>query len=155
MRTPPRSLLARLALALLAVQLTVALPWALLRSAREAWHVIVYRHETPFQQRVRTFGLSYTEAVERIRRTIPQDGAYVLINGNPGEEEGGPIWVKFDLAPRRAVYLGKLRDLQDADRLRRRMPRAAHWVVVVDSNEPPVLFERYRFIQQIRERQGG
>jgi len=156
MRTPPRSLLAPLALALLAVQLTVALPWALFRSAREAWHTVVFRHETPFQQRARTFGPGYAVAIEKIRRTIPPDGAYLLVNSHPDLEEGGPLWVKFDLAPRRAIYLGKLGNLQNADRLRRRMPRMARWVVIAHGPyEPPVLIERYRFLQRIRGRKGG
>jgi hypothetical protein len=148
--------LTRLALALLALHLAVALPRALLRSAREGWGMIVHRNETPFQQRVRTFGPAYVHAIEQIRRTIPPDGAYLLINAHPDVEEGGPIWVKFDLAPRRAVYLGKLQDLGDADRLRRRVPRAARWVVIAyGAYDPPVLVERYRFMRQIRERNGG
>jgi hypothetical protein len=151
-----RSFLATLALALLALQLAVALPRALLRSADEGWHLIVHRNETPYQQRVRTFGPGYVQAIEQIRRTIPPDGAYLLINGHGGVEEGGPIWVKFDLAPRRAVYLGKLEDLGNADRLRRRMPRAARWVVIAHGEyDPPILVERYRFVRQIEERNGG
>lgn len=154
MQKPSR--LVSLALVLLAIQLTVALPRALLRSAHEGRSLIVNRKETPFQQRVRTFGSGYVEAIEQIRRTIPADGAYLLINGHGGVEEGGPIWVKFDLAPRRAVYVGKLEDLRDADRLRRRTPRAARWVVIArGAYEPPVLVERYRFMRQLEERSGG
>jgi hypothetical protein len=151
-----RSFLPTLALALLALQLAVALPRALLRSAHEGRDLIVHRNETPLQQRVRTFGPGYVQAIEQIRRTIPPDGAYLLINGHGGVEEGGPIWVKFDLAPRRAVYLGKLEDLGNADRLRRRMPRAARWVVIAHGEyDPPILVERYRFVRQIEERNGG
>jgi hypothetical protein len=156
MRTPPRSLLASIALALLAVQLAASVSWALLKSFEESRSMLILRNETPLEQRSRTYGPDYTMAIERIRQTIPLDGAYVLINGHPDEEEGGPLWVKFDLAPRRAVYLGKLSDLQDVDRLRRRMPRAARWVVIAHgSYEPPILIERYRFVQQIRERHGA
>src|SRR5688572_9179565 len=96
-----RSFPATLALALLALQLAVALPRALLRSAHEGWNLIVHRQETPFERRVRTYGAGYAQAIEEIRRTIPEDGAYLLINGHGGVEEGGPVWVKFDLAPRR------------------------------------------------------
>jgi hypothetical protein len=155
MRTSPRSLLASIALALLAVQLAAASSWALWKSVREGRAMLALRNETPIQQRSRTYGPDYTMAIERIRRTIPPDGAYLLINGNP-DEEGGPLWVKFDLAPRRAVFLGDLPDLQDVDRLRRRMPRAARWVVIAyGSYETPILIERYRFVQQIRERHGA
>lgn len=151
-----RSFPAKLALALLAIQLAVALPRALLRSAREGWNLIVHRNETTVEQRVRTFGPGYVQAIEQIRRTIPPDGAYLLITGHGEVEEGGPIWVKFDLAPRRAVYLGRLEDLDNADRVRRRMPRAARWVVIASGvYDPPVLVERFRFMKQIEERNGG
>jgi hypothetical protein len=150
-----RSLLAKLALALFVLYLAVALPRALLRSAHEGREMIAHRKETPFQRRERTYGSGYAKAIEQIRRTIPPDGAYLLINGHPDFEEGGPLWVKFDLAPRRAVYLGKLHDLGNADRLRRRTPRAARWVVIAHGPyEPPVLIERYRFMRQIEERNG-
>ena len=151
-----RSFLAKLALALLAIQLAVAVPRALLRSARESWNLIVHRDETPHEKRVRTFGPGYVQAIEQIRRTIPQDGAYVLINAHPDVEEGGPVWVKFDLAPRRAVYLGKLDQLGNAERLRRRVPRAARWVVITyGAYDPPLLVERFRFMRQLEERTGG
>jgi hypothetical protein len=149
------SLLARLALALLAIQMAVAVPRALHRSLDEGWSLIVHRRETPFEKRARDFGPGYARAIEQIRRTIPVDGAYLLINGYQGFEEGGPLWVKFDLAPRRAVYLGKLDELGTAERLRRRMPRAARWVVIAHAYDPPVLMERHQFVQQLAERSGG
>ncbi|HEX3127379.1 MAG TPA: hypothetical protein VH394_08620 [Thermoanaerobaculia bacterium] len=150
------SFLATLALALLALQLAVAVPRALLRSAREGSNLLAHWSETPYERRVRTFGPGYAQAIEKIRRTIPVDGAYALINAHPDVEEGGPVWVKFDLAPRRAVYLGKLDEVGSAERLRRRMPRAARWVVITyGAYDPPVLIERFRFIRQIEERKGG
>jgi hypothetical protein len=147
---------ASLALALLALYLAVSIPRALLRSAREVRSLATHRHETPYDKRVRNFGPGYAEAIERIRRKIPPDGAYLLINTHKDFEEGGPLWVKFDLAPRRAVYLGKLDQLGSADRLRRRTPRAARWVVLAHGPyDPPVLMERHRFLQQLGERTGG
>lgn len=151
-----RSSLATLALVLLAVHLGMAVPRALLRSSWEVRNLIATRHETPFEKRVRSFGPGYTQAIEQIRRKIPPDGAYLLINSHPDFEEGGPLWVKYDLAPRRAVYLGKLDDLGSADRLRRRMPRAARWVVIAHGPyDPPVLVERHVFVKQLEERTGG
>lgn len=147
---------ATLALVLLATHLAVAVPRALLRSAREGRNLIANRHETPFQKRARNFGSGYAEAIERIRRKIPPDGAYLLINTHRDFEEGGPLWIKFDLAPRRAVYLGKLDRLGSAERLRRRLPRAARWVVLAHGPyDPPVLIERHVFMRQLKERTGG
>ena len=147
---------ATLALALLATHLAVAIPRALLRSAQEGRNLIANRHETPFQKRVRNFGPGYAEAIEQIRRTIPPDGAYLLINTHRDFEEGGPLWVKFDLAPRRAIYLGKLDKLGSAERLRKRIPRAARWVVLAHGPyDPPVLVERYRFLRKLETRSDG
>lgn len=147
-----RNLLPWLALTALAVHLAVSVPMALARSAMAARRMVDTRNESTRDSRVRTFGAGYVEAIEEIRRTIPEDGAYLLINGYPGQEEGGPLWAKFDLAPRRAVYLGSLRDLGNVDRMRRRMPRAARWVVIVHGNyAPPTLIEHHRFVDQMRD----
>ena len=43
---------------------------------------------------------SYVKAIRRIRATIPRDAAYYLVPG-----DGGNYFVRFDLAPRRPVYL--------------------------------------------------
>jgi hypothetical protein len=148
-----RTAFASLALVLLALHLAVSIPRALRRSAQEGRNLIARRHETPYEKRVRNFGPGYAEAIEHIRRRIPPDGAYLLINTHRDFEEGGPLWVKFDLAPRRAVYLGKLDRLGSAERLRRRVPRAARWVVLAHGPyDPPVLVERYRFLRQLETR---
>lgn len=143
-------LVSSLALALFAAWLAVAVPWSLLKAARSGRLALRVAGETPLEMRQRTYGPVYAEAIEEIRRTIPPDGAYILINGNP-EEEGGPLWVKYDLAPRRAVFLGKLHELDDVERLRKRFPRAARWVVIAHgSYGRPQLIERFRFIRQLR-----
>ncbi len=146
-------LVSSLALVLFAVYLAVATPWALLKAAQSALQSFRVAGETPLEERLRTYGPMYTHGIERIRRTIPEDGAYLLVNGDP-KEEGGPLWVKFDLAPRRAVFLGKLDDLDDVDRFRKRIPRAARWVVIAyGSYGKPELIERFRFVKRIREQQ--
>ncbi len=145
----PGSASATAALALFGLFLALAVPLAGYKSARELRHALLSRHETPYQARTRTFGAGYTDAIEEIRRTIPPGGAYLLLNADD-HDEGGPIWVRFDLAPRRAVYLGKLKSLTTADRLRRRAPKAARWVIIARGPyHPPVLIERFRFIRQL------
>jgi hypothetical protein len=144
--------LAVLAVGLLALHLSVAVPWALRKSAGAGLQMIHVAGETPSAKRSRTYGPDYVRAIAEIRRTIPPDGAYVLLNGSP-EDVGAPIWVKFDLAPRRAVYLGNAKDVGSLDRFRRRIPRAARWVVIAyTSYGRPVLVERYKFLRQLRER---
>lgn len=146
-------LFSSLALVLFLAWLAVAVPWALLKAGRSALLSLRVRGETPLQERLRTYGPAYANAIEEIRRTIPRDGAYLLVNGDP-KEEGGPLWVKFDLAPRRAVFLGKLNELDDIERLRKRFPRAARWVVIAyGPYRKPQLIERFRFIRQLRQRE--
>lgn len=148
------SLISSLALGLFVVYLAVATPWALLKAARSALLSFRVAGETPLEERLRTYGPMYSNGIEKIRRTIPENGAYLLINGDP-KEEGGPLWVKFDLAPRRAVFLGKLDEIDDADRLRKRIPRAARWVVIAyGPYGQPELIERFRFVKRIQEQQG-
>lgn len=150
-----RSLLALVALGLFTVFLAVSTFRAAFETAKDIALLYQARGETPFQERSRAYGPVYTHEIEVIRRAIPRDGAYILINGRP-DEEGGPLWVKFDLAPRRAVYLGYLGDLGDVERLKKRIPRAARWVVIAyGSYERPVLIERYKFVRSLKEKQGA
>lgn len=148
----PGSAFATAALSLFGLFLAVAVPLAGYRAAWAVWHALHHLDETPYQARSRTFGPGYADSIEEIRRTIPPNGAYLLLNGDD-KDEGGPIWVRFDLAPRRAVYLGKLKDVTTAERLRRRAPKAARWVIIAKGPyHPPVLFERFRFMRQLRDR---
>ncbi|HYN23355.1 MAG TPA: hypothetical protein VE078_20535 [Thermoanaerobaculia bacterium] len=149
---PPRTVLASLALLLLGLHLVVSLPAAVRVSAQKLSHLFWTWGESPREERSRSFGPDYVSAIETIRRTVPRDGAYVLINGDP-KDDGGPLWVKFDLAPRRAVYLGRLREGDDGSRLRKRMPRAARWVVIAYGGyRPPLLLERHELVRRLRER---
>jgi hypothetical protein len=148
---PPRTVLASLALLLLALHLALSLPSVVRVSAQRVSHLYWTWGESPREERSRSFSPAYAEAIEKIRTTIPRDGAYVLVNGDP-LDDGGPLWVKFDLAPRRAVYLGRLREGDDGSRLRNRVPRAARWVVIAYGGyRPPLLLERHELVRRLRE----
>src|SRR5262245_50639918 len=71
--------------------------------------------EDAFTIRRRMLGISYVRMVERLRRTIPRDGEYILVRGKGENEGGGSYWVRFELAPRRARYLGPWEELPDAE----------------------------------------
>jgi hypothetical protein len=150
-----KSVFATLALGLFAVYLSVSLFRAAIETAKNGILLYRTRYDTPLQDRSYAYGPVYTHEIEKIRRTIPRDGAYILLNGDP-TEQGGPFWVKFDLAPRRAVYLGDLDNLGPVERLKKRMPRAARWVVIAyGPYRRPVLIERYKFVQERKEREGA
>lgn len=146
------SLFARLALGLFAIHLGFSMFEAARASGRTLRLLYLAHGETPFEERSHAYGPEYVRAIAAIRRAIPEDGAYILLSG-VSEAEGAPYWVKYDLAPRRAVYLGEVRSLQPVDRLRKRMPRAARWVVIAYGDyRPPVLVERFKFVQERKRR---
>lgn len=104
--------------------------------------------------RRRVLGDAYMDAIERIRRTIPPGGEYLLVDGG-GERQAAPFWVRFDLAPRRARLVGALRDRPDPDRLAQRMPASSRWVVIAFYGQPPVLIDRETFLLRLRSAVGS
>lgn len=136
---------------LLGLFLAAALPGAL----QGAWEEVVQAasaHESLAEARRRVFGESYTNAIDEIRRTLPADEGYLLVEGGSGML-GGTYWVRYDLAPRRAVYLGRLSELTSAMQVRRRLTaNLRHVVVAFASGKPPRLYDRYQFLQEIDRR---
>lgn len=102
--------------------------------------------------RRRVQGEAYMDAIEQIRRTIPRDGEYLLVDGGE-ERQAAPLWVRFDLAPRRARLVGALRD-SNPDHLAARMPASSRWVVIAFYGRPPVLIDRETFLLQLRGASG-
>lgn len=140
---------ALLALALFGLFLAVSLTISVGRATRRIYGSIVAAGETPLEERSRIFDPRYVQAIEEIRRAIPRDGVYALVDADP-VEEGSVYWVRFDLAPRRAIYLGFLHELQTPRIARERMVREARWVIVASIHRPPVLYARHDFLRQLR-----
>ena len=103
--------------------------------------------------RRRVKGADYMDAIEQIRRTIPRDGEYLIVDGGE-ERQGAALWVRFDLAPRRARLVGALRDRPDPDQLAERMPASSRWVVIALYGQPPILIDRETFLLRLREAGG-
>lgn len=138
-----------LALSLFAWFLVVSLPDALERPDDLVEQAIDRSGETLIEERSRVWGEPYTQRIEQIRRVIPPDGVYVLVNGDR-IDHGAPIWVRFDLAPRRAVLLTR-HHLNRPRVVRRKVPGAARWVVVAAEGRLPELIERSRFLRHLEE----
>jgi hypothetical protein len=77
------SILSLLALALFTAFLAVSLPPALSRSLDLLKLARRLRDEPVLDQRVRVWGASYTIAIEEIRRIIPRDASYVIVESEP------------------------------------------------------------------------
>ncbi|HEX7185051.1 MAG TPA: hypothetical protein VF756_24700 [Thermoanaerobaculia bacterium] len=137
-----------IALALFFLFLAVSLPLSLGRSVRRIHAAFRFAGETAYEERARHFGAEYARAVEEIRRTIPKDGVYLLLDGDE-EELGGAIWVRFDLAPRRAVFLGFLKDLKTPASFRYPLIRETRWVVIGYAQKPPRLMEGSELLRRL------
>ena len=109
--------------------LLVSLTPSLGRAALRIGRAFVHAGESPLEQRRRAFSPAYADGIEAIRRTIPPDEAYLLINGDGGG--GAHFWVRFDLAPRRAVWARSVKE----------RPEDVRWVVIAreDYGAPEVL----------------
>lgn len=132
-----RRRLATAVLSLFGLFLLVALPHAGGRGVVRTGRAFLRAEESPLEERRRMFGAAYADGIEAIRRQIPEDGAYLLVDGSP-EDEGTTYWVRFDLAPRRAVEGGTLQALQNG---RTKVPPDLQWIVVArkDYGAPELL----------------
>ena len=105
------------AVVLFGVYLVAAVPLAIRRAVNMLrTEAQVAAGESLTDARARCFGDSYTRAIDEIRRALPADRAYLLVDGGR-PQDGDAYWVRYDLAPRPAVFAGQLALL--ASRLRR------------------------------------
>jgi hypothetical protein len=144
------SLPSALALALFAGFLAVSLPDALKHADKFLDRAVEHAGETVIEERNRVWGEGFTRTIEEIRRVIPPDGVYVLVNGDM-PDRGAPIWVRYELAPRRAILMTRP-DLRRPRRVQRRFPREAQWVVVAYDSKLPELIDRRRFLRHVEGR---
>jgi len=97
------------ALAALAVFLAVRIPNVVVASwkrVRAAWHD---RALSADESLAIPRGPEYVAAIQRIREKLPPDSDYLLLS-TPG---GGDVFVRFDLAPRRAIFGGAPADIRN------------------------------------------
>jgi hypothetical protein len=148
------------AIGLLGLFLVTSIPPAAVHTGTRVVQAVVQAGEGSAGAWRRVHGEDYVAAIERIRRTIPRDGEYLIVNG-AAEWQGGPYWVRFDLAPRRARYLGLLSEMTGrhllGNALAERLAAGPRWVVVAYADrQPPLLIEREAFRRQLlRQSEAG
>jgi hypothetical protein len=154
-RTVPGLALDLAAAALVALYLAVAMPGSLWHSFDMLSAAATCSGESLADARARSFGSAYVRAIDEIRAAVPADQAYLLV----ADEDAGladTYWVRYDLAPRRAFLLGLLNEWTDAQSLRRRIAVNVRRVVVAHGNgQPPRLYARYEFLNEIERRSGA
>src|SRR5580700_8612791 len=153
------------AVALFGVYLVAAVPLAI----RRAFNMLrteaqVAAGESLAAARARCFGDAYTRAIDEIRRALPADRGYLLVDGGR-PQDGDTYWVRYDLAPRPAVFAGQLA-LLDAERLRRALDGGDHRglrdlhdlrqvVVAFAPGVPPRLYDLASFLGELARRPGA
>lgn len=154
------SVLRAVALALLAVSLLAAVPLAVLRVGRRLVEVVPLAGENARGAHVRILGIAAAEALESIRRTIPPGSDYLLLDGGQ-EWEGATYWVRFELAPRRARYVGRLNEMSGQTgplrELRQTLsrPDEPRWVVIAFPRDPAVLLDRGELLRRMEANHGS
>jgi hypothetical protein len=152
MRSQPGRLARGVALGLFAVFVVVSLPAAATHSFRRIVHAVVsgLRGESSEAAVRRIQGDAYVDAVAAIARAVPREGAYFLLDAGP-YRMGAAYWARFDLAPRKALFLGRLDDPQDRAALAGRLAAAPGLPVVVarGDREPPILLDQESFRREV------
>jgi len=149
------SVLRAVALGVFALSIAFAIPPAFSRTIRWVGQASAVAGDDLATVRRRYLGADWVSAIDGIRRAIPRDGEYLLVNGGTAWG-GGPYWVRFDLAPRRARFLGLWSELPAAGTLRRRLPQGPRYVVIAFREpQPPILLEREEFLRVLDRSHGG
>jgi hypothetical protein len=132
------------ALGLCALYLAVAVPAALYRAAANASLAVAAAGESETAARARVYDQAFVAAVDGIRRAVPAGDPYLLIEeGDP--EAGAANWVRYELAPRRAILV---RGGRGARWLGQTVPAGIRWVVVARGGEPPTLHTRFDYLHR-------
>lgn len=124
---PAAGLLALGAYLLPAVFLGLAAAWGRVHAARtevrdDAWAALARQRGKP-----------YADGIARIREALPEDSEYLIIE-NDGAGDAAMI-VRFDLAPRRAIFGGNARDLR-ANVTPAKLPSLPRWTVIPSVADP-------------------
>src|ERR1700688_17631 len=137
------------AVGLFGLFLLAAVPQAMQRATGMLRYACGLGSASPVTARARFSGDAYVHAIDDIRGALPVDRPYMLVEaGRP--EDGGVYWVRYDLAPRRAVYLGQLAELIDGVRSGRRSIAPLRQVVVsYGPGQPPRLLGWDRFLEEV------
>ena len=108
----------------------------------------------PAEARRRTFGAAYVDAVEAIRRGLPDDAWYLLVSPQEPDDTGWALWVRHDLAPRRPILIHSRggRGLRTAHGAA--VPQRVRWAVLPDVAGVPVLVTREDALARLRDRGG-
>jgi hypothetical protein len=143
-----RRLLPLAALLLLAAHLAAGAVHVLPTMVQQAYAAFRDADLDADETRALAFGDAWVLAIDSARATLPSDGTYLLVRG-AGAPEGSEHWPRYELAPRRALFLGAAEKLPSTAHLRR-MHGEDVWVVVAcDPYEPPRLMPLWHLLTDL------
>jgi hypothetical protein len=138
-------------LAALVLFIAMALPGTLANAKLHFDRGREQMHLSSLEASSRVLGKSYVQSLQVIRHLIPEEEAYFLVDGGTPDERS-PLWVRYELAPRRAVLLGSVAALKprDIQRVRR---SALSWVVIAyPSGTPARVVPRDELVEEMAGR---
>jgi len=138
---------------MLALSLLAVFPLAALRVARRIGEVVLLAGEDSRVAHARVLGAAAADALDSIRRTIPPNGEFLLLDGG-AEWQGATYWVRFELAPRRARYAGRLSEIAEAGK-NWSLPAGPRWVVIAFPHDPTILLDRDDFLRRMDAKHGS
>src|ERR1700681_1339808 len=109
------SLLRVLILVLFAASLLVGLEQAAKRFWVRIDQAVSRLGEDSRQARRRALGAGWVDAEEKIRHAVPADGDYLMVDGGE-ERQGATLFLRYQLAPRRARFAGRFNEGSDPPR---------------------------------------
>jgi hypothetical protein len=139
-----RSPLGVVALAVLGACVLPSVPGAVSRTAANIADLARHAGESFGETRVRVFGEAWVARIAEIRRQIPEDAAYFLVDAAAGTD--GKNWVRRELAPRRPILLGWMSARRREFLFPARPPDAPEFVVIAREGGPPDLVPTDAFL---------
>lgn len=147
------SILRALILVLFAASLLAGSKQAAKRSWARFDQASTHLGEDSRQARRRALGARWVDAEAEILRAIPPGGDYLLVDGG-AERQGATLFLRYQLAPRRARFAGRLSEVTDPPRWAASLPAGPRWVVVAYARRPPVLVGRADFSRWVEKTLG-
>ncbi len=90
-------------------------------------------------------GADYVASILRIRKELPADSEYLLLAGT----DGADVFVRFDLAPRRAIFGGEPKDLAH-NVTAAKLPGLPEWTVIPSLVGPGPRLVRTRLLAETK-----
>jgi|HubBroStandDraft_3_1064219.scaffolds.fasta_scaffold22478_2 hypothetical protein len=139
----------------IALLVVISLRPAFSRFHERVGEALDHRGESAVEARRRCLGAAFVARADELRAGHPPAEPYYLVEGdNP--KHGGALMVRFELAPRPAVFLGPFTRLAAGDpaRLRRQIASARiHRVVVAfRPRQPPLGWRRADLLAAVERR---